>query len=148
MAVRFQVTIDCADPQRLVRFWAEALSYVVEPPPEGFAGWNAYWRSLGVPEEELDEAGDSGDSVVDPTGVGPRVFFQKVPEGKAVKNRVHLDLDIGGGLDVPPQVRDERVDAVAERLVAAGATRLRVLPRAGAHAIVMQDPEGNEFCLR
>jgi hypothetical protein len=72
-----------------------------------------------------------------------------VPEGKVVKNRLHLDLDVGGGRGAPLAVRRERVDAEADRLVAAGATRFRVLSEEAVdhYAVVMQDPEGNEFCL-
>ncbi|MFE0336996.1 VOC family protein [Streptomyces sp. NPDC058955] len=97
-----QLTIDCADPGRLVPFWAEALRYVPEPPPEGYPSWREYWAASGVPEEELgDGAGDLPESLVDPAGVGPRVWFQQVPEPKTVKNRVHLDLKVGGGRGVP-----------------------------------------------
>jgi hypothetical protein len=144
----FQVAIDCSDPAPLVRFWALALGYVPEPPPEGVPGWNAYWRSLGVPEEELDDA-DGPDSVVDPEGVGPRLFFHPVPEPKTVKNRLHLDIPAGGGRAVPVELRRERVRAKAEELIAAGATRLRVLYTEGIdhYGEVMQDPEGNEFCI-
>jgi len=149
MARKFQVTIDCADPGRLTRFWSTALEYQIQPPPDGFPTWNAFWRSIGVPEDELDDANDASDSVVDPDGVGPRIWFQHVPEGKIVKNRVHLDVDVGGGRGVPLEERRQRVIAEAERLAAEGATRLRVLETEGMDhfGIVMQDPEGNEFCL-
>lgn len=146
MTVPFQVTIDCADPDRLTRFWATALGYRVEDPPPGFAGWEAYWRSVGVPEDEL---GGGEDRLVDPTGAGPRIWFQVVPEPKVVKNRIHLDLKVGGGRDVPIETRRERVDAEVDRLVAAGATALRALEQEGLdhYAVAMQDPEGNEFCI-
>src|SRR5215207_9882193 len=94
MATRMQVTIDCADPGRLARFWATALGYRLEEPPDGFASWQEYWVSRGLPPEEVE---DGYDSIVDPDGVGPRVWFQPVPEAKVVKNRVHLDLDVGRG---------------------------------------------------
>jgi hypothetical protein len=141
-----QVTIDCADPGRLARFWATALGYRLEEPPDGFATWQEYWVSRGLPPEEVE---DGYDSIVDPDGVGPRVWFQPVPEAKVVKNRVHLDLDVGGGRTAPLAERRRRVDAEADRLVAAGATRFRVLSEEGVdhYGVVMQDPEGNEFCL-
>jgi len=141
-----QVTIDCADPGRLARFWATALGYRLEEPPDGFASWQEYWVSRGLPPEEVE---DGYDSIVDPDGVGPRVWFQPVPEAKVVKNRVHLDLDVGGGRTAPLAERRRRVDAEADRLVAAGATRFRVLSEEGVdhYGVVMQDPEGNEFCL-
>jgi Glyoxalase-like domain len=146
MATRMQVTIDCSDPGRLARFWATALGYQLEEPPDGFASWQDYWVSRGFPAEEFE---DSYDSIVDPDGVGPRVWFQPVPEAKVVKNRVHLDLDVGGGRRAPLVGRRRRVDAEADRLVAAGATVLRVLAEEGTdhYGVVMQDPEGNEFCL-
>lgn len=148
MTTRFQVTFDCADPDRLTRFWATALGYVVEDPPEGFDTWGAYWRDRGIPEEELDDDVTS-DSLVDPEGVGPRIWFQKVPEPKVIKNRVHLDLAVGGGRGAPLDARKRRVDAEVERLTAAGATTLRVLRPNGAdyYAVVLEDPEGNEFCI-
>jgi len=67
MAVSFQLVIDCADPEPLARFWAAALGYELEPPPDGFASWDAYWRDLGVPEDEL---GAGADCIVDPGGAG------------------------------------------------------------------------------
>jgi catechol 2,3-dioxygenase-like lactoylglutathione lyase family enzyme len=146
MATKLQVAIDCADPERLVRFWAGALGYKVEDPPGGFDTWRAYWLSQGIPEEELGE-GDCSDSVVDPAGIGPRIWFQQVPEGKVVKNRVHLDLGVSGGRTVPVEIRKERVDAEVGRLIGAGATQQRVQEGAGSYAVVMQDPEGNEFCV-
>ena len=146
MATRIQVTIDCADPGRLARFWADALGYRLEEPPEGFASWQDYWVSRGLPPEEIE---DGYDSIVDPDGVRPRIWFQPVPEPKVVKNRVHLDLGVSGGRQVPLPTRRRRIDAEAERLAAAGATRLRVLSEEAVdhYAVVMADPEGNEFCL-
>jgi hypothetical protein len=151
MTLRIQVAFDCASPSVLTRFWALALEYVVELPPAGFATWTAYWRSVGVPDGELDDTGEpdsDADSIVDPAGVGPRIFFHPVPEGKVVKNRVHLDIAAGGGRDVPLEIRRARVVAKAEELIAAGGTRLRVLAEHGEHyGEVMADPEGNEFCI-
>ncbi|MGI8993791.1 MAG: VOC family protein [Nocardioidaceae bacterium] len=85
--------------------------------------------------------------MVDPDGVGPRIVFLEVPEAKVVKNRVHLDLSVSGGHEVPMDKRRERIDAEAGRLVAAGATKLRVLEATGHYAWAMHDPEGNEFDL-
>jgi hypothetical protein len=146
VSTRIQLVVDCADPDRLTRFWAEALGYRVPPPPEGFGDWDDYWRQVGVPEDEL---GGGDDRLTDPDGCGPDIWFQQVPEGKTVKNRLHLDLDASGGRTVPIAVRKERVAAMAERLIAAGATRLRVLEEEGLdhYGEVMADPEGNEFCI-
>ncbi len=148
MEMTLQLTIDCSDPQRMVAFWSDALGYVPEPAPDGHATWRAYWSSMGVPAEELPPgAGDVPESIVDPAGRGPRVWFQAVPEPKAAKNRWHFDLKVGGGRDVPLEERTRRVEATVERLVEAGATVLRIKdePDAGFYAAAMQDPEGNEF---
>jgi catechol 2,3-dioxygenase-like lactoylglutathione lyase family enzyme len=147
VATSFSLTIDCSDPDRLTAFWAEALGYKVKDPPAGFDDWLTYFRSIGVPEQELREATDV--YLVDPDGVGPQFFFQEVPEGKVVKNRLHLDLRVSGGREVPMATRRQRVDAEADRLVRAGATRLHVSdgPEVDHYFVVMQDPEGNEFCV-
>lgn len=142
--VRFQITVDCADPERLARFWAEALHYSLEPAPEGFDDWNSYWRSVGVPEDEL---GVGFDSIVDPEGYGPRIWFQIVPEHKTIKNRLHFDVNVGGGRSVPMSERRQRIDDEAARLTALGASVIRILETEGLdhYAIAMRDPEGNEF---
>ncbi|RPF20327.1 VOC family protein [Myceligenerans xiligouense] len=137
----FQVTFDCAEPERLARFWCEVLGYVVPPPPEGFATWEDYTRSL-QPEDR-----DAAFACVDPTGVGPRLYFQRVPEGKVVKNRVHLDVRRGAGL-----VGEERIatlEAECERLLALGASHVltQYADEENESCITMQDIEGNEFCL-
>jgi hypothetical protein len=144
MATSVQVVIDCADPARLAEFWAVALGYRQQDPPAGFASWPAFLAAQGIPESEWNSA----NAVVDPDGRGPRLFFQRVPEAKVVKNRVHLDLNAGGGLATPLVERKERVNAEVSRLVTAGATRLREVEERGAYHVVMQDPEGNEFCVQ
>jgi len=149
MDMTWQLTIDCANPERLVPFWADALGYVPEPPPGGHSTWREYWADMGVPEEELEGAGDTPESIVDPTGKGPRVWFQHVPEPKITKNRLHFDLKVGGGRSVPLAARAERVTATVERLTKAGATVLRIMdePDSEHYSALMQDPEGNEFCV-
>ncbi|MFI9011073.1 VOC family protein [Actinosynnema sp. NPDC053489] len=138
---KVQVTFDCAEPERVARFWCEVLGYVLPPAPRGFATWDEYTASL--PPERRGGAF----ACVDPTGAGPRLFFQRVPEGKVVKNRVHLDVRVGTGL-----VGAERLaalEAECARLLALGATRVRLLEADGYEesCLVMQDVEGNEFCL-
>jgi hypothetical protein len=144
MAVRFQLVINCADPDRLARFWAAALGYELEPPPAGFATWNDWRRDIGLPEEYL-RAG--ADSIIDPDGGGPRVWFQVVPDGKTVKNRLHLDVHASGGRTLPLATRRQRVDAEAQRLVDLGATMVEASSEEGLdhYAVGMKDPEGNEF---
>ena len=143
MAVRIQVVIDSSEPGTLARFWAEALGYQVEAPPPGFDDWPGFLRSIGVPEEEWGRYA----AVVDPEGTGPRVFFQKVPEGKVVKNRVHLDLSVGGGREAAGEERRKNISRAAARLEGLGATVVGPKEEAGSYWVVMQDPEGNEFCL-
>ena len=144
MAVSFQLVIDCADPEPLARFWAAALGYEFPPAPDGFGSWDDYWRDVGVPEDEL---GGGEDRIVDPEGRGPRIWFQVVPERKAIKNRLHIDIGVGGDRAVPLATRRERVDAEAARLVGLGATLVRALSTDGLdhYAVAMTDPEGNEF---
>ena len=144
MARDVQFTFDCADPARLAEFWAAALGYQVQGPPPGFETWPRALEAFGVPPERHNDAS----AVVDPEGAGPRVFFQRVPEGKQVKNRVHLDVRAAPGL-----AGDDRMaalEAESERLVTLGATRLarfEPAPPMDAGHLVMADPEGNEFCL-
>ncbi|HEY2272628.1 MAG TPA: VOC family protein [Jatrophihabitantaceae bacterium] len=143
MATEFQVTFDSADPMAHAAFWAEALHYVLQPPPQGFDSWDAALEAWGVPPENR---GDRS-ALIDPDGVGPRLFFQKVPEPKTAKNRVHLDLRAAAGL--PREGRSDALEAECTRLVALGARRVRRMDADGMDdvCIVMQDPEGNEFCL-
>ncbi|MCY0950900.1 VOC family protein [Streptomyces sp. H27-S2] len=150
MEMTLQLTVDCADPRRMVAFWAEALGYTPEPAPGGHTTWRAYWQDLGVPPEELpDGSGETPESIVDPDGRNPRIWFQQVPEPKNGKNRLHLDLKVGGGRDVAIGVRIERVTRKVTRLTAAGATVLHIMdePDMPYYAVVLQDPEGNEFCV-
>ncbi|MGA7924124.1 MAG: VOC family protein [Thermoplasmata archaeon] len=144
MPTKFTITVDCADPERLVRFWTQALGYSIEGPPEGFDSWWAFWKSKGLPDEE-NYAGS--DAIADPSGAGPRIWFHQVPEKKVVKNRLHLDLPESGGRTVPLEIRKQRVDAAAERLVSLGAKILEAWdePEIDQYGVMMQDPEGNEF---
>ena len=149
MPVRFQLVIDCADPEPLARFWAAALGYVLEPPPDRFASWDDWRRAIGLPDSER---GLGTDSIIDPGGAGPRIWFHRVPDGKVVKNRLHLDVHASGGcsavdLGVPLATRRERVDAEARRLAGLGATITGALEADGLdhYAVGMRDPEGNEF---
>jgi hypothetical protein len=122
----FQVTFDCAEPLRVARFWSEVLGYELPP---------------GADEDP------AGSWCVDPTGVGPRLLFLRVPEGKVVKNRVHLDVRVGTGL-----VGAERLavlESEAARLEGLGASRgvLLLADEENESCQNMFDIEGNEFCL-
>lgn len=143
MAREIQVTFDCADPAKLAEFWAHALGGVVPPPPGDFATWDDFLEARGVPPERRNDAS----AVEDPEGRTPRIFFQRVPEGKVAKNRVHIDVRAAPGLE--GDARMTALEAAADDLVAIGATRVRRFEPGGLSAgfLVMQDPEGNEFCL-
>ena len=145
LAISWSLTIDCAHPARLAEFWALALGYVPAAPPDGFASWPEWMAHHGVPEEEWDD----GAYLVDPAGIAPSLSFLKVPEAKVVKNRVHLDVQVGGGRDATPwETRWPSVLEAAGRLTAAGAAVLRIDGDPGRpDHMVMADPEGNEFDL-
>lgn len=125
MALMKDVVFDCGHPASLARFWAEAVDdYRVAPYDEAEL---ARLREMGVEDPEDDPG-----VLVEPTSPGhPRLYFQKVPESKAVKNLVHLDL------------RADDVEAEVKRLVALGASQLH---RHGSW-VTLRDPEGNEFCI-
>ena len=144
MAVSIQIVLDCEDPARLARFWTQALGYIEQPPPAGFDSWESFLQANDVPESEWNSAS----AVVDPDGAGPRIFFQRVPEQKAGKNRVHLDLNVGGDHSTPIDVRKSRLEAERRRLVEAGAEVVGPVEQRGEYWIVLSDPEGNEFCIQ
>lgn len=145
MSTPFQLVFDASDPEAQARFWAAALGYTVQPPPEGFATWEDALRAWGVPESGWNDAS----AIIDPDGSRPRIFFQRVPEAKVAKNRLHLDVNAGGGVDVPVEERKARVDAEVARLKELGATDTRgAIERDGEYWVRMNDPEGNEFCVQ
>jgi hypothetical protein len=135
MAVRFQITIDCDDADRMAAFWAIALAYEVEPPPAGYLSWEDFLRANDLP---LPPSG-SISAIVDPDGAGPRVLFLRVPEAKEIKNRLHFDIRT----DRTEDGKRSKIDELA----AAGATEIRRVDEHGGWWMVMSDPEGNEFCV-
>ncbi|MFL6156552.1 MAG: VOC family protein [Marmoricola sp.] len=140
---QIQVTFDCAEPEQLALFWCAVLGYVVPPPPDGFATWAEADAAAGVPPERIG----SDAACVDPTGAGPRLYFQRVPEGKVAKNRVHLDVRAGLGL-----VGEERLavlEAECARLLPLGARKVRLMlaDEDNESCLGRTAPEGNEFCL-
>ncbi|WP_460068503.1 VOC family protein [Streptomyces sp. YKOK-I1] len=147
--VHWKLVVDAADPHAQADFWAGALHYAVEDNSAlverllaagalpgaatvEFHGRPAFRDLIAVrhPEDPFDA--DSG------TGLGRRLLFQRVPEAKTVKNRLHLDLHPGAG---------RRADEV-ERLRALGARVLREVKEPSGEWTVMADPEGNEFCVQ
>jgi len=143
MAIRPQIAIDCADPARLAEFWAAVLGYQTQAPPEGFETWPAALAAWGVPESEWNSA----NAVVDPEGVGPRLFFHRVPEPKSTKNRLHLDVPVSDGPTIPVEVKRAQIAPAVARLVELGAVLQKEVEEMGSCWAVMTDPEGNEFCV-
>ena len=141
-----QLTIDANDPARLARFWAQALGWTGTPPAApDTTWWSHYRRRLGD-----DDAFDA--RLFDPEGLRPPIWFQPVPEAKAGKNRLHLDLYPTGRDDsLPLHRRVEVVDAEVAELVGLGATVVATTrdddPDDPQYVVVLQDPEGNEFCV-
>ncbi|MFK0172360.1 VOC family protein [Streptomyces sp. NPDC090306] len=147
--LHWKLVIDAAAPHAQADFWAAALGYVVEdnstlvgqlleqgalPPAAAveFHGRHAFRDLIAVrhPDDPYDEA--TG------TGLGRRLLFQRVPEPKTAKNRLHLDLHVGA----------ERRTAEVERLEALGAALVRHVREPAGEWVVMTDPEGNEFCVQ
>jgi len=139
MTIAVQITFDAADPHGLARFWAEALGYEREDHSDLVTSLLAAGHL--PPEATVEADGKPAFADVaacsDPGGTRPRLFFQKVPEPKTAKNRVHLDLHVCA----------ERVEAEAQRLQALGATFLWTSDDRGAYTITLADPEGNELCV-
>jgi catechol 2,3-dioxygenase-like lactoylglutathione lyase family enzyme len=151
MSRDFQVTFDAHDPRAQSLFWRDALGYVIPGPPgvdlppgaDPLKAWEEALERFGVPKDEWN----SRSAIEDPEGRRPRIFFQRVPEGKSAKNRVHLDVRAAPGLE-----GDERMaalEAEAARLVPMGAAQVERFDPGPMDSgfIVMRDPEGNEFCL-
>ncbi|MFF8847192.1 VOC family protein [Streptomyces sp. NPDC015127] len=149
MTLHWKLVIDAADPHAQADFWAETLGYLVEDNSrlieqvlaQGAApvevtveshGRRA-WRDLVAvrhPDDPYDE--NSG------MGLGRRILFQRVPEAKTVKNRLHIDVHAAPGTR----------DAETDRLRRLGATVVRHVKEPGGEWVVMTDPEGNEFCVQ
>jgi hypothetical protein len=136
---QLQVAFDTADPHAQARFWAEALSYEVED----HSGLVDHLLDAGQlqPAEVIEVDGRRVFRDVaacrDPQGARPRLFFQRVPEPKTTKNRVHLDLQVGA----------EQAPREVERLVAMGASVAWTTSDRGPLTTTLRDPEGNEFCV-
>jgi Glyoxalase-like domain len=144
--VFWQLTIDANDPAMLARFWAQALGYQPVPPAEPDTTWLQHYRY------RLGEEAAFDDRIFDPAGLGPAIWLQQVPETKAGKNRLHLDLyPTGRDKALPMQRRTEIVEAKVAELIGLGASVERRTqfddPDDPVYFVVMHDPEGNEFCV-
>jgi hypothetical protein len=148
MALHWKLVIDAENAPTLADFWAAALDYVVEDPSALIE------RLLGAGQLSQDAIAEHRGRMIfrgyaavrhpdDPfdatsgVGQGRRLLFQDVPERKAAKNRLHIDVHAGSG----------DLDTLVARLESLGATRVREVDRGPAgHWWIMQDPDGNEFC--
>lgn len=131
MVPAVQIALDANDPLAIAAFWAEVLGYDTTPSLDTVTN-----------PETVAHIG-----LVDPDRTRPSIFIQRVPEPKTVKNRVHLDLDVGGGPDVPVSDRRACIEAEVQRLVGLGASVLTPVDQGDWYWVVMADPEGNEFCV-
>lgn len=146
MAHSIQVVIACDNPSRLAEFWAGALDYIVQPPPEGFETWDEFADAAGIPEDRRNDLS----AAVDPQGSGPRILFERY-DGGAPNQRVHIDVRAvgGGGVDLTDDQRRDRLGEERARLEALGATFKReATGLSGEIWIEMFDPEGNWFCVQ
>ncbi|HYO36029.1 MAG TPA: VOC family protein [Geodermatophilus sp.] len=140
MATDIQVTIDSAEPHAQADWWAEALGWQVQPQDEAFIR-----RMVGAGHaSEADTTTHRGAlvwavgaAITSPDPGRPRVLFQRVPEARTGKNRVHLDVHVGA----------ERREAEVARLVGLGATELWREAQGPLEWVTLADPEGNEFCV-
>ncbi|MGY0024616.1 VOC family protein [Streptomyces sp. cg35] len=149
MTLDWKLVVDAADPHAQAEFWAAALGYEIEDNAaliEQLLGLGAVTEAETVerwgrrafrdlvaarhPDDPVD--GRTG------TGLGRRILFQRVPEAKTVKNRLHIDVHAG------PERREDE----SARLTGLGAKVLRSVDTQGGQWLVMADPEGNEFCLQ
>ncbi|MGY2704430.1 VOC family protein [Nocardioides sp. HB32] len=123
--VAWQLTVDARDPGRLMAFWAPILDYEPTDPDDPYVH-----------------------RIVDPTGCGPPIWFQQVPEPKTGKSRIHLDIyPTGQDRTLPLPERKRVVDARVVELIAAGAAVVERIAEPDDYHVVMLDPEGNEFCV-
>jgi hypothetical protein len=141
---KVQVVFDSSGPAKLAEFYAHALGYKLQDPPEEYASWQHAPQESGVPEEDWASAS----AIVDPEGRGPRIYFQKMDTPKLGKNRLHIDVNASEGMQVPLEKRKGQVRAKVESLKPLGAKEDHELEENGEYCVIMLDPEGNEFCVQ
>lgn len=146
MAHSIQIVIACDDPARLTDFWAGALDYIPQPPPEGFDSWEAFADHYEIPMEARNDIS----AAIDPDGAGPRLLFERW-DGGAPNQRVHVDINSVGGhrFEGTDDERRAALTGERERLETLGATFKRdAIGEFGEIWIEMYDPEGNWFCVQ
>ena len=139
MGVPISLVLDCADPLRVGAFWRQALGYQEADRPDGYASW--------AEAAAASPAGGVGYVLTDPDGTRPSLLFQVVPEPQASKNRLHIDIRLSEGAPRPSAEERRRIDAGVGPLVELRATVGRRNQDPDDWFVVLQDPEGNEFCL-
>ncbi|HCA84673.1 MAG TPA: glyoxalase [Streptomyces sp.] len=123
MASKFtELAIDCADPHGLARFWCSVLDYEVHDEDDGI---------VTIGPRTTAEGGSR------PGPVPPTLTFAHVPEGKTVKNRLHIDVN----------PTDSEQDEEVRRLLDLGARHADVGQAGDESWVTLADPEGNEFCV-
>ena len=139
-----QLVIDCASPHDLAAWWAKTLGWQVEPHDENFIR-SMIAKGFATADETMTYDGSlvwaSGAAAIPPegdTGGRPRILFQRVPEAKTIKNRIHLDLRPPAGVDLA---------AFHDMLRERGATEVGRGNEGPHQWITFADPEGNEFCI-
>lgn len=117
--MHLEIALDVNDPERMITFWSQLLEYTLEDDVRFAESDRIYW------------------SLVDPTGRGPRLVIQRVPEPVTSKPRLHLDVHVPD------------IEAAATRAVTLGAERVDAKPvvEVGTAWIRLNDPEGNVFCF-
>jgi hypothetical protein len=144
MAYDFQVTVDSDDPHTLADWWAETLGWEVEPSDEAFirrmiAEGHATEADTKTHNGTLVWRAGAGIRPPADGDVPPRrVLFQLVPDAKTAKNRVHLDIRVGG---------PEQMEIEVAKLVERGATVLHRANQGPYVWVTLTDPAGNEFCV-
>ncbi|MBB4679674.1 VOC family protein [Crossiella cryophila] len=141
MARKFQVVVDCHNPDRMAAFWSVALGYPIQRPLDGHRSWLEYQLAKGFPANEHARFA----AIADPDS-GDRVCFLGVPEAKDGKNRLHLDIQATAPGDALP-ARQAKVDALVAELRGHGGSVLRTGRERGQYFVTMADVEGNEFCV-
>jgi len=139
-----QVVFDCRDPDGLSKFYAEALRYKAQDPPEGFKSWEEALKARGIPEEDWN----SGSAIVDPEGERTADIFSADGHAQTRKELRASRRECERRLAGHDSGRQSAGPSEVERLFMLGAAEQREWEERGEYWVVMLDPEGNEFCVQ